>query len=220
VSILKVTDEKSRIRIRIRLSEVRIRGSGSVPKCHGSATLQCEGLNFHMTLTAPYQALVAIQSRKRCFFLVPPPVKFAWTGTHADRESVGGVDAKKSFPPHLIQLQLMLCLLICFVSFLLFPLFLIPYRLMYRSPVPIPVSFVYKRALTFTYLNFLYSFQESVTHWRKRKRMASEILGKDILFYSSYKNSSHSSLMKSHAYISDLFVIFFFRQHPGVLAQA
>ncbi len=38
---MNVTDENSRIRIRIRLSEpeVGIRGSGSVPKCHGSATL-------------------------------------------------------------------------------------------------------------------------------------------------------------------------------------
>jgi hypothetical protein len=35
---LKVTDENIRIRIRIRWSETRIRGSGSVPKCHGSAT--------------------------------------------------------------------------------------------------------------------------------------------------------------------------------------
>ena len=41
---MKVTDENSKvrkpIRIRIRQSEVRIHGSGSVPKCHGSATLQ------------------------------------------------------------------------------------------------------------------------------------------------------------------------------------
>jgi hypothetical protein len=29
----------SRIQILIHLSEARIRGSGSVPKCHGSATL-------------------------------------------------------------------------------------------------------------------------------------------------------------------------------------
>jgi hypothetical protein len=38
---LKVNDENSRIqsRIRIHWSEARIRGSGSVPKCHGSATL-------------------------------------------------------------------------------------------------------------------------------------------------------------------------------------
>jgi hypothetical protein len=35
VGILKVTDEKSRI----RKSVVRIRGSGFVPKCHGSGTL-------------------------------------------------------------------------------------------------------------------------------------------------------------------------------------
>ncbi len=43
VAILKVIDENSRIRgrirIRIRQSEVRIHISGSVPKCHGSATL-------------------------------------------------------------------------------------------------------------------------------------------------------------------------------------
>jgi hypothetical protein len=37
---LKVTQENSRIwsRFRIRYSEVRIRGSGPVLKCHGSAT--------------------------------------------------------------------------------------------------------------------------------------------------------------------------------------
>ncbi len=38
VFILSATDEKSRIRIRKPL--VRIRGSGSVPKCHESAALQ------------------------------------------------------------------------------------------------------------------------------------------------------------------------------------
>jgi hypothetical protein len=39
--VLKVTDENSRIRILIRInkSEDWISGSGSVPKCHGSATL-------------------------------------------------------------------------------------------------------------------------------------------------------------------------------------
>jgi hypothetical protein len=40
VGILKVNDEKSRIRIRIHYSESWIRGSGSTPKCHGSGTLQ------------------------------------------------------------------------------------------------------------------------------------------------------------------------------------
>ncbi len=43
VAVLKGTEEncriRSRIRIRVRYSEVRIRGSGSVPKCHGTATL-------------------------------------------------------------------------------------------------------------------------------------------------------------------------------------
>jgi hypothetical protein len=39
VSVLKVIDEKSRIRIKIRESQVRIRESGSVPKSHGSGTL-------------------------------------------------------------------------------------------------------------------------------------------------------------------------------------
>jgi hypothetical protein len=41
VGLLKVIDESRRIRIRIRihLSEAWIRGSGSTPKCHGSATL-------------------------------------------------------------------------------------------------------------------------------------------------------------------------------------
>ncbi len=38
VRILKATDEKSRIQIRTRKSVERIFGSGSVPKCHGSAT--------------------------------------------------------------------------------------------------------------------------------------------------------------------------------------
>jgi hypothetical protein len=37
VGILAATDEK--IRIRIRMSVVRIHGFGSVPKCHGSTTL-------------------------------------------------------------------------------------------------------------------------------------------------------------------------------------
>jgi hypothetical protein len=37
VGILSATDEESRIRI--RMSVVRILGSGSVPKCHGSTTL-------------------------------------------------------------------------------------------------------------------------------------------------------------------------------------
>jgi hypothetical protein len=37
VGVLKVNDENSRIRI--HWSEARIRGSGSVPKCHGSTTL-------------------------------------------------------------------------------------------------------------------------------------------------------------------------------------
>ncbi len=41
----KATDDKSRIRIRIRKSWVRIRGSGSVLKCHGSKTL---GTTLHV----------------------------------------------------------------------------------------------------------------------------------------------------------------------------
>jgi hypothetical protein len=40
---VKVTDEKSRIpsriRTRIRYSQLQIRGAGSVPKCHGSGAL-------------------------------------------------------------------------------------------------------------------------------------------------------------------------------------
>jgi hypothetical protein len=36
--IWKVTDENSRIRIRIHESEAWTRGSGSVQKCHGTAT--------------------------------------------------------------------------------------------------------------------------------------------------------------------------------------
>ncbi len=39
VGVLKVNDENSRIRIRIHYSEAWIRGPGSTPKCHGSATL-------------------------------------------------------------------------------------------------------------------------------------------------------------------------------------
>jgi hypothetical protein len=39
VGVMKVTDENGRIRTPIRLSKVRIPGSGSAPKCHGSSTL-------------------------------------------------------------------------------------------------------------------------------------------------------------------------------------
>ena len=53
VGILKVTDEKNRIRSRIRIrilkSVVRIRGSGSVPKCHGSGTLPDRELKLSWT---------------------------------------------------------------------------------------------------------------------------------------------------------------------------
>jgi hypothetical protein len=45
VGILKVTDEKSRIRIPIRMSVERIRGSGSIPKCHGSTTMNTRNGN-------------------------------------------------------------------------------------------------------------------------------------------------------------------------------
>ncbi len=49
VDILKVSDEKSVVRVRIRIriqihySEawIRVLGSGSTPKCHGSGTLLC-----------------------------------------------------------------------------------------------------------------------------------------------------------------------------------
>ncbi len=42
--ILKINEERSRIRSRIHLSEERIRGSGSAPNCPGSPTLlQCFG---------------------------------------------------------------------------------------------------------------------------------------------------------------------------------
>ncbi len=54
ICILMVTDEKSRIRskIRIRKSVVRIRGSGSVPICHGSTTLvKCLKIGRHFSLT-------------------------------------------------------------------------------------------------------------------------------------------------------------------------
>jgi hypothetical protein len=39
VGVLKFKDENSRIRIRIHWSEVRIRGSRSVTKCHGPTIL-------------------------------------------------------------------------------------------------------------------------------------------------------------------------------------
>jgi hypothetical protein len=50
---LKVTTQHNRIRI--RYSEVRIRGSGSVPKCHGSATLQTRlaGSDSHEFISFP-----------------------------------------------------------------------------------------------------------------------------------------------------------------------
>jgi hypothetical protein len=50
IIIFVVTDRSSRIRIRIHLSEVWIRGSGSIPKLHGSATLKfiiCAVLEVH-----------------------------------------------------------------------------------------------------------------------------------------------------------------------------
>jgi hypothetical protein len=43
VGILKVNEENSRSRIRTHLSEAWIGGSGSTPKCHGSATLEERG---------------------------------------------------------------------------------------------------------------------------------------------------------------------------------
>jgi hypothetical protein len=48
VGVLKVTYEKSwiRIRIRIRWSEVRIRGSGSVPKCQDPDPGNGSGMNI------------------------------------------------------------------------------------------------------------------------------------------------------------------------------
>jgi hypothetical protein len=53
----KVTAQNSRILIRVRLSEVRIRGagSGSVPKCRGSTTLQTSlaGSDSHEFISFP-----------------------------------------------------------------------------------------------------------------------------------------------------------------------
>jgi hypothetical protein len=55
VGILKVSDENRRIgiciRIRIHQLEAWIRGSGSTPKCHGSATLQKANDLFQKTMT-------------------------------------------------------------------------------------------------------------------------------------------------------------------------
>ncbi len=52
VGILRVKDENSRIWIRIHWSEARIRGSGSVPKCHGSTTLVLSNqVGKHVRLT-------------------------------------------------------------------------------------------------------------------------------------------------------------------------
>jgi hypothetical protein len=47
VGLLNVNDVIIRIRIRIHSSEARIRGSESVPKCHGSATLVSGLLNIY-----------------------------------------------------------------------------------------------------------------------------------------------------------------------------
>ncbi len=44
VDVLKVTDENSRIRIRIHETDVWIRGSGSTPQFAGSATLVVPGV--------------------------------------------------------------------------------------------------------------------------------------------------------------------------------
>ncbi len=56
VGILKVNDENRRIRIRIRIrqSKAWIRGSGSTPKCHGSATLLLSQLMLSFCGTHPF----------------------------------------------------------------------------------------------------------------------------------------------------------------------
>ncbi len=59
---------RSRIRIRIRKSVVRIRGSGSVPKCHGSTTLgQCL-LRHYLQLNHKFKCL------GRPTYLCLPPI--------------------------------------------------------------------------------------------------------------------------------------------------
>ncbi len=57
--VLKVNDKDSRIRIRIHWSEAWIRGSGSTPKCHGSATL----------LKRPTWAFCGLEYNSLCFEL-------------------------------------------------------------------------------------------------------------------------------------------------------
>ncbi len=61
--ILKVTEERIRIRNRIHLSEVRIRGSRSAPKCHGSPTLA----------TMPDHDMLSIPGTFILYFSIPDP---------------------------------------------------------------------------------------------------------------------------------------------------
>jgi hypothetical protein len=68
VDVLKVTDENSRVRIRIRIhqSEVWIRGSGSgsIPKFNGSATLVA------WMLTVQWGPINECALRSACMFIV------------------------------------------------------------------------------------------------------------------------------------------------------
>jgi hypothetical protein len=57
ICILKINEESSRtrswIRSRIHQSAVRIRGSGSAPKCHGSPTLIYTNKYMYWTIKYP-----------------------------------------------------------------------------------------------------------------------------------------------------------------------
>ncbi len=57
ICFLEATEERSRIRIRIHLSEVRIRGSGSTSKCHGAPTLVSMMLIYSLWAAMPQLSL-------------------------------------------------------------------------------------------------------------------------------------------------------------------
>ncbi len=97
VGVLKVKDENSRIRIRIYWSEAQIRGSGPVPKFHGSTTLFV-GTVFVLT----YYLLVLYA----CTFLVKiqPFVTLikVWpeSGPDPDLHCFGSLDMDPDSDPH------------------------------------------------------------------------------------------------------------------------
>jgi hypothetical protein len=94
---LKVTDEKSRIRIRIRCSKVRIRGSRSLPKCHGSGILVSP---VQLSLTwPPSSSRVPACSKQRWKTLSDKPIKSALCCKISKRES--DLNQKRPRSPYL-----------------------------------------------------------------------------------------------------------------------